>query len=163
FRLVERMPVGDRHAGDDEGTEAEELRDDEPQVLLLVFDDVAQVERAGLGHDAHQRQAEEHLVGQGLGRGAQGAEQGELVGARPAGEQHGIDRQAGHGKEEQDADVQVGHPQVGVMGTMAKAISSALMATTGARVKISRSAKSGVQSSLKNIFSMSAASWNMPN
>ncbi len=54
-------------------------------------------------------------------------------------------------------------PQVGVTGTMTKASSNELIATTGARVKIRRSANGGFQSSLKNIFSMSAASWNMPN
>ncbi|MNR55883.1 hypothetical protein D3C85_1763510 [compost metagenome] len=54
-------------------------------------------------------------------------------------------------------------PQVGVIGMIAKAISKALMATTGARVKITLSTKGGFQSSLKNIFSMSAAIWNMPN
>ncbi len=43
-------------------------------------------------------------------------------------------------------------PQVGVIGMIAKAISKALMATTGARVKITLSANGGVQSSLKNIF-----------
>ncbi|MOA70328.1 hypothetical protein D3C78_1991260 [compost metagenome] len=53
-------------------------------------------------------------------------------------------------------------PQVSVTGITEKAISSALMATIGARVKISLSANGGVQSSLKNIFSMSAAIWNMP-
>jgi hypothetical protein len=35
FRLVERVTVGDGHAGNEEGGEAEELRDDEPQVLVL--------------------------------------------------------------------------------------------------------------------------------
>src|SRR3546814_13134804 len=43
-------------------------------------------------------------------------------------------------------------PQVGVIGMIAKAISKALMATTGARVKITLSANGGVQSSLKNIL-----------
>ncbi|MCY1464786.1 hypothetical protein D9M71_828540 [compost metagenome] len=46
---------------------------------------------------------------------------------------------------------------------IAKAISRALMATTGARVKIILSANGGVQSSLKNILIMSAAIWNAPN
>ena len=54
-------------------------------------------------------------------------------------------------------------PQVGVIGMIAKAISKALMATTGARVKITLSANGGVQSSLKNILIMSAAIWNAPN
>ncbi|MNE44884.1 hypothetical protein D3C80_1391390 [compost metagenome] len=53
-------------------------------------------------------------------------------------------------------------PQVGVTGTTAKAISRALMAMMGARVKISLSANGGVQSSLKNILIMSAPSWNAP-
>ncbi|MNX67289.1 hypothetical protein D3C86_984130 [compost metagenome] len=54
-------------------------------------------------------------------------------------------------------------PQVGVIGMIAKAISKALMATTGAKVKITLSANGGVQSSLKNILIMSAAIWNAPN
>ena len=53
--------------------------------------------------------------------------------------------------------------QVWVTGMTENEISRALMATTGARVKITRSTKGGFQSSLKNIFSMSAAIWNMPN
>ncbi|MNU04282.1 hypothetical protein D3C72_2486270 [compost metagenome] len=53
-------------------------------------------------------------------------------------------------------------PQVGVTGMMTKAVSSAPMAIIGARVKITLSANGGVQSSLKNILSMSAAIWNMP-
>ncbi len=48
--------------------------------------------------------------------------------------------------------------QVGVTGTMAKAISNALMAITGASRKVSLSANGGVQSSLKNILIMSAIS-----
>ncbi|MNO94234.1 hypothetical protein D3C76_858520 [compost metagenome] len=112
FRLVERVTVSHGDASDEEGQETEDLRNDEPQVLRLVFNDVAHVEGTDLGHDAHQRQGQEHLVGDGLGRGAQAAEQGELVVARPAGEQHGVHRQAGHGEEEQDADVQVRHTPV---------------------------------------------------
>ena len=54
-------------------------------------------------------------------------------------------------------------PQVGVIGTMAKATSRAPIAITGARVKIILSANGGVQSSLKNILTMSAPSWNAPN
>ncbi|MND94711.1 hypothetical protein D3C80_869380 [compost metagenome] len=107
FRLVERVTVSHGDASDEEGAEAEELRNDEPQVLGLVVNDVAHVERADLGHDAHQRQAHEHFVRHGLGRGPQAAEQGVLVVRRPTGEQHGIHRQTGHGEEEQQADVQV--------------------------------------------------------
>ncbi|MNZ54854.1 hypothetical protein D3C78_727660 [compost metagenome] len=103
------MTVSHGHASDEEGAEAEELRNDEPQVLGLVFNDVAHVERADLDHDAHQRQAHEHFVRHGLCRGPQAAQQGELVVARPAGEQHRVDRQASHGEEEQDADVDVRH------------------------------------------------------
>src|SRR3990167_4547930 len=46
FRLVEGVTVSHRHAGDKEGTEAEELRNDEPEVFRLVIDNVAHVERA---------------------------------------------------------------------------------------------------------------------
>ena len=109
FRLVEGVTVGHGYAGNEEGTEADELRNDVPQALVLGFDDVAQVERAGLDHHAHQRQAHKHFIGNGLGRGAQAAEQGELVVTGPAGEQHGIHRQTGHGEEEQQTDVQIRH------------------------------------------------------
>ena len=46
---------------------------------------------------------------------------------------------------------------------IAKAISMAAKAIIGASMKMNLSANGGVQSSLKNIFSMSAAIWNMPN
>ena len=66
------MPVGQRYARDDEGHETKKLRDYIPQPLLCL-DDVAQVEGTRLGHYAHQRQTDEHLIAQGLGRGPQAA------------------------------------------------------------------------------------------
>ena len=51
---------------------------------------------------------------------------------------------------------------VGLTGTIAKASSSEVKAITGARVKITRSEKRGIQSSLKNILIMSATSCSEP-
>ena len=159
FRLVERVTVGHGDAGDDEGAEAEELRNDEPDVVDLVLDDVAHVERADLGDDAHQRQGQEHLVGDGLGRGAQAAEQGELVVARPAGEQHGVHRQAGHGEEEQDADVQVRHAPGGGDRHDGEGDEQGAHRDHRGQGEDHLVGERRVQSSLKNILTMSAPSW----
>ena len=43
FRLVERVTVTHRHAGDGESDEAEELRNDVPQMRLVV-DDIGHIE-----------------------------------------------------------------------------------------------------------------------
>src|SRR3546814_2762914 len=60
---VKRRAVSDGDAGDQEGDEAEELRNKEPDVVALVQDDVVHVEGAGHGHYAHDRQAHEHFIG----------------------------------------------------------------------------------------------------
>ncbi|VAL70967.1 Uncharacterised protein [Enterobacter kobei] len=52
--------------------------------------------------------------------------------------------------------------QVGLTGTIANASSSEVKAIIGASVKITRSEKRGIQSSLKNILIMSATSWSEP-
>ena len=111
FRLVKRVTVTDRHAGDSEGDKAEELRNHVPQMRLVV-DDIAHVERPRLCHHAHQRQTEEHFIAQGLRGCTHRPQQRVFVVTRPAGEQHGVNRQTGHHQEEQDADVQVSdHPR----------------------------------------------------
>ncbi|MNV58278.1 hypothetical protein D3C71_1506420 [compost metagenome] len=77
--------------------------------MRLRFNDRLHVEGVRLCHHAHQRQADEHFVAQGLRRSTHRPQQRVFVVARPAGEQHGVYRQAGHHQEEQNTDVEVGH------------------------------------------------------
>ena len=74
----------------------------------LAVDDVAQVERLGAEDDADQREAERELVADHLRGGAEGAEQGELVVRRPAGERDAVDADGGDAEDDEQADVEVG-------------------------------------------------------
>ena len=74
LRLVKRVTVGDGDAGKQEGNEAQYLGHHVPQAGLGL-DYVSQVEAAGLDHYPHQGEPQEHFIGEGLGRGAQAAEQ----------------------------------------------------------------------------------------
>ena len=65
--------------------EAEDL------AVALELDDPLQVHRAGLDHDADDREHERQLVRDELRGGAQRAEQRVLVRARPSGHQHADD------------------------------------------------------------------------
>ena len=72
--------------------------------------DALQVHRAGLDHDADDREHERQLVGDQLRGGAQRAEQRVLVRARPAGHQHADDRQARDRERVEHADVERRRP-----------------------------------------------------
>ncbi len=63
FRLVERV-MTHRHAGDGESHEAEELRDNVPQMRWLLTISVILNDPAC--HHAHQGETEKHFVAQGL-------------------------------------------------------------------------------------------------
>ena len=99
----DQLRLGDRHVErrlgelglrrDHEEEEADELGEDEgvadateseDRAVLLDVHDALQVHRAGLDHHADDGEHERELVGDQLGRGAQRADQRELVGARPA-------------------------------------------------------------------------------
>ena len=67
FRQVERQAVRFGESGDHEDEEADELRHDEPQIVLRL-DDVDEAKRPGVDHHAHDRQPHEHLVGDHLRR-----------------------------------------------------------------------------------------------
>ena len=106
------QPVRLGQAGDEEHDHAERLRDAVPQTLLRV-DDLAQVEAAGLEHDAHQREAHEHFVADHLRRRAHAADQRVLAVRRPAGEHHAVGAHRRHREEDQQADREVGDADAG--------------------------------------------------
>jgi hypothetical protein len=64
------------------------------------------------GHErAHEREAHRELVGDHLRRRAHRAEEGVLRVRRPAGDDHAVDAERGHGEQHEDAGVDVGdHP-----------------------------------------------------
>ena len=78
----------------------------EDRAVLLEVHDALQVHRAGLDHDADDREHERQLVGDELRGGTQRAHQRELVRARPARHQHADDRQARHRERVEHADVE---------------------------------------------------------
>ena len=103
LRHVERGAVGLGEAGQHEDQEADELRDDEPDVALGV-DDVDEGERAAHDDRAEQRQAHRDLVGDQLRGAAHRAEQA-VFGARgPAAEQHAVEGDRADGEEVEDPD-----------------------------------------------------------
>ena len=81
-----------------------------PQPKIEPFcwkcDDALQVHRAGLDHDADDREHERQLVRDELRGRAQRAEQRVLVRARPAGHQHADDREARDRERVEHADVE---------------------------------------------------------
>ena len=76
----------------------------EDVAALLEEHDALQAHRAGLDHDADDREHERQLVGDELRGGAQRAEQRVLVGARPAGHEHADHREARHRERVEHAD-----------------------------------------------------------
>ena len=103
---VERRARRLGEAGDEEDQEADELRHDEPD-RVLVLDDLGQRQRARRHHDPEQRQAERDLVGDQLRGAPHRAEERVLRARRPAAEHEAVegDRTEGEHVEDPDRDV----------------------------------------------------------
>ena len=100
---VERRAVGLSEARDHEDQEADELGHDVPEVALRL-DDRRKRQRPGHHHDADQRQAHRHLVGDQLGGRAHRAQEAVLRPRGPAREQQAVERERAEGEEVEDAD-----------------------------------------------------------
>jgi hypothetical protein len=85
----------------------------EPEAALRLHD-LAEVERVDEQQRSGQRERQRQLVADHLRRTAQAAQQRVLAVGGPAAERHAINAQRRDGQNEQDADVEVGQPQVGL-------------------------------------------------
>ena len=112
---VEGQPVGLTDHGDDVDEEAEERRDDEPEVGL-GGDDLRRRHRARVEEDGHEREPHRDLVGDHLGRGAQPTHERVGRAGRPAGEHDAVDADTGHREHEQHGDRAVGQLEAGWCG-----------------------------------------------
>ena len=81
-------------------------------VGLLLDHDLAQAERAGQHEDADQRQAEDDLVGDDLGGGAEAAEERVAVGRGVGAEDDAVDPDRAEGEDEEGPDVEIGGEEV---------------------------------------------------
>ena len=73
FRQIERRAVVLRVHGHEEDEAADQLREEIPDVHLLVADDLHEIERAADHQHADDREAERHLVRDHLRRASAGA------------------------------------------------------------------------------------------
>ena len=106
---IERRAVGFREPADQHEDERERLREDEPDVLVVLrVDDFDHAERAGHQDDADERQRDGDLVRDQLRRRAQAREQRVLAVRRIARQDDAVHADGRHRHDIQQADVDVG-------------------------------------------------------
>src|SRR5436190_306897 len=115
FGQVEGGTARLRDAADQEDQEADRLRDDVPERVRLVVDDVDERERAGRDYDAEHRERERDLVGDELRAGAHRAEQRVLRLTRPAADNEAVDPDRAEREDEDQADRDVRDDAVDVV------------------------------------------------
>ena len=119
LRQVKRHAVGLCDRGCEVYQEAHGLHEDIPvrkeridaaQVPgpALVFDDLAQAQRAREHQDSDHRETQGQLVADHLGRRAEPAEQRVLAVRRPSRQRDAVNAERGHRKNEQQTYVQIG-------------------------------------------------------
>ncbi len=105
---VERRARRLGEAGEEEDEEADELRQDVPDLTVLRLDDVHERQRLGHDHDAEHGERERHLVGDELRAGAHRAEQRVLRVRRPAADDEPVDAERADREDEDEGDRDVG-------------------------------------------------------
>src|SRR5579859_5149795 len=113
FREIERGAVDLGDTGDQVETEAQWLRQDEPDAqVTLRIDNTNHTERPGKHQRAAQGQSQARLIRDHLGRAAQRTQQRVAVARRPATQHDAIDRQRRDGEYPQNADIDVANHRV---------------------------------------------------